>query len=597
MKTSWRSPDGKLIPLSLHRPHAAGVSALAIALNLGDHKEPAPATAPALRFCFTTPGIPSDALHFRFGDASPHGPDESGMHSSGHIIAWSALRTKNKNDSINWSKLRPLCVNIRPAWQDSPARQTGLDLPFSPLTRIQSSRTISFCKAQAANTTLIPGPWRAFPKRDSNPYRMPWQSGRGGPYPYIHALCPSPPCKEAGMLAPWSLFYQYNQQFNYIWRNPPARQGPHSCPWGPMDYERQCQRAYQPASGTQLGHNLFFSLSLVGDKNAISLFFYQYVYSRHCTRRPPSGWRDAYFYQERPLVPAAETRRYYYVLNTVLLTRLPDGAPIETLELRLRADLDSFCWQMQARLASAEALQLLRASESPDQPMLVEARLNGWQWLFNVDTWSEQRRFGSAERRVSGRSRSAVLAAPSAHLINLSPQQDHSAQQLALAALEAAAIAENAKNPISWQLDWQIVDWLVPGGLYSVAGVTAMETIRDIASAAHGLVQSHPYKDKLLILPRYAMPPWQWSLDTVDILVPESMLLAMEEKRDARPQYNAVFISGTTSGGISAKVSREGTAGDRSGPMFTHPLITAEEVARARHGHAGNIGRVAKLPS
>ena len=102
-------------------------------------------------------------------------------------------------------------------------------------------------------------------------------------------------------------------------------------------------------------------------------------------------------------------RRVYFVINEVTLTCWPDGTPVPVLGLSLSLDADSWAWGFEATLPLiAEALVVPDDGASPVE---LIATVNGTAFHVLAENLSRERVFGDASIRISGRGRSAALAA------------------------------------------------------------------------------------------------------------------------------------------------------------------------------------------
>jgi hypothetical protein len=120
-------------------------------------------------------------------------------------------------------------------------------------------------------------------------------------------------------------------------------------------------------------------------------------------------------------------RRVYFVINEVTLTRWPDGTPVPVLGLSLSLDADSWAWGFEATLPLiAEALVVPDEGASPVE---LIAAVNGTAFHVLAENLSRERVFGDASIRVTGRGRSAALAAPYAPEIAFANTEPRSAQQ------------------------------------------------------------------------------------------------------------------------------------------------------------------------
>ena len=131
-----------------------------------------------------------------------------------------------------------------------------------------------------------------------------------------------------------------------------------------------------------------------------------------------------------------------------------------------------------------------------------------------------------------------------------------------------------------WNVDWQLTDWIVPGGVWMHQG-TWISAISDIAGAAGGYLQPHDTEQIMRVLPLWPQPWWRFDQLAPDIELPEGYSEVDDPSITYQPAYNRIFVSGET-GGILADVTRAGTAGDILKPMVVHPLITEVGVAQKR---------------
>lgn len=276
-------------------------------------------------------------------------------------------------------------------------------------------------------------------------------------------------------------------------------------------------------------------------------------------------------------------RRAYIVLNSATLTVAATGQPIQHTGLSLQLDIDSWAWGWSASVP-ASYLPTLRPS-GPDGFVEVIATINGEPFRLLVESLQRERRFGRADLRIGGRSRSAWLSSPHAPTITRYNSESRTAQQL----LEDV-LTENGVS-IGWAVDWQITDWLVPAGAWSHQGSYIDAAVR-IAEAAGAVIQPHPTDQTLRVLHRYPAAPWEWPDATPDIALPEDVVTVEGFEWADKPRYDAVYLAGS----ILAHVKRAGTSGGVVAPMVTDPLITHVDAGRQR-GRAvlGDVGRQAQI--
>lgn len=468
---------------------------------------------------------------------------------------WNQHRPLSRSVCPGWLRQRPVAASTAAPWSSPDVRDRHSVQPWSQLAPLDGTGTAAGWRSPGAKDHRTRGGWAS----------LGTHADRDRAIAYLY-----PPRRHLRVrLAHNRAEVLDAPLFEVPWGNPPPKDRLHETVWGRRYYQEICWRRYEPPPGGAIRFNLDQRISQVGDGLNITFWFDQYTYDRRCRHREPSGWRDAYFYIQPAPIPSGPVRRFYFVLNSALLTRLPERTAIDVASLTVATDVDSFCWSLSATLNSTAALDLLR----PGAPVDVEVNINGHLWVVQVERWTEGRRFAGGDRGVSGRSRSAALAAPAGPIITRTESQQRTAVQLAEAALDDIA---------DWTIDWDLVDWLVPGGLWSCAEQTPIQILQGIAEAGHGFVQSDPTAKTIHIKPRYAVMPWLWGSATPDLIIPEAMILTMDGSWEPKAQYNAAFVSGAGTGGIAAKVVRAGTGGDVAAPMFTHPLITDTDVALAK---------------
>lgn len=273
-------------------------------------------------------------------------------------------------------------------------------------------------------------------------------------------------------------------------------------------------------------------------------------------------------------IKTVPTRSTYIVINSVTLVRLPDNTALQAYSLSLKWDADSWSVGWSASLP-ATALDAVMPS-GIGEPVELLATINGTAVRLLAESISRDRRFGDARLNVGGRGRVAWLADPYAPSVARSASAAMTSQQLA-----AEALTENGVS-IGWGLDWQIADWLVPGGVWSHQG-TMIDAVKRIAEAAGGYVLGHRTDQILHIRPRYPLLPWEWAAATPDLILPAAVASTEAISWSESPAYNRVFVAGQEQG-RTGQITRAGTAGDILAPMVTDPLITHADAARARGG-------------
>lgn len=279
--------------------------------------------------------------------------------------------------------------------------------------------------------------------------------------------------------------------------------------------------------------------------------------------------------------------RTYIVHNDIILRRTDNSLMLPALSLSLSIDTDSWCWGWSASLPAAHLDNVLPASGNA--PVEFEAVINGVYWLLLGEKVRRDRRFGSSRIALSGRGIAAELGAPYAPPVSRTNTIDRNAQQLMDDALMINGVG------IGWTLNWGLVDWLVPAGVWNHTG-SHIEAVTRVAEAAGGYVQASRASRILNILPRYPVMPWDWETSVVpDFALPAAVTTTEAIEWQDNPDFNAVYVSGEQVG-VLAQVMRQGTAGDLAAPMIVDPLTTHADAARQRgESVLGASGRLQRL--
>lgn len=263
-------------------------------------------------------------------------------------------------------------------------------------------------------------------------------------------------------------------------------------------------------------------------------------------------------------------RRVYYMLHEASVVRLPGREPIEVMSLRMSADRSSYCWSIQGR-AHVTQRALLEASGA--EPTEIEVTVNGTAWRFVVESVPISRAFGSTTVTFAGRGLACYLSSQYA------PTHTHTEA----AAKTAQQLGNDELDLTGWALDWQLDDWLVPGGVWSYTGLAPIDALGRIVGAAGGYLHGHRAAKTLHALPAFPALPWDLAAATPDITVPEAAVRALSSTPASTPLVNAVYVSGERAG-VTALVRRYGTAGDDMAEMIIDALCTHDTAARQRGG-------------
>lgn len=378
-----------------------------------------------------------------------------------------------------------------------------------------------------------------------------------------------PDKKELDLTVPWAELDHISRELGLDYTSPPSKDVLKPIVSGPHWYPRWCEWHYPLPDGGNLVFD--FTTEAYTAPAGDALIFDSAddaarIYT--CYDGTWNGPKDAYWYQPHDWeIITPNIRSYYIIMNTVSLKRVSDNTPIPIMGMSVNADMDSWCWTLSANLRRKVDLDLVRPSQAG--PVEVEANINGNTFRFIIESYGDDRQFGQQGFSISGRSKSAYLAAPYSMPASLMQPNQRTAAQL----------ADEALLNSGFTVDWQLPDWLVPAGAYSVSQQTPMQQLLTIAAAAGGVVHSDLAANTINIVPWYQHMPWEWPAATVDAILPT--FKSRRTNYQPQPQYTGVCTSGQAQG-VMCLVKRSGTDGSDQPQMITDPLITATEAGLAR---------------
>ncbi|WP_051309011.1 hypothetical protein [Desulfogranum japonicum] len=440
---------------------------------------------------------------------------------------WSEVKRLTGLTRAAWSRLSRNENALQAPWGSPATQELKVDAPHGDLERhIDEDQASPWANPLAKDSDHLPVTWDDSAREDSLDIVAPW--GKGNPNDEHHRTL-----------------------------------------WGKKYYDEICTRDYEPPAGLALDFHLDTPIEEVDDRLLIRVHFDSLTYDLRCRHREPSGFRDRYDYQRIDIsTQYTPVRKVYLIMNNALLTRVSDNAPIDIKGMEITTEIDSWCWSFTGELHSREALELCTGTSNP---VAVRAYVNGYEWVFWIESWRESRAFGTRSYTITGRSQSAELAAPYAPTRSYVEGSPATAVQLCEAELVNTG----------WTITWNLDDWLVPGGAYSYVDQSPLQAIKRIVETPGGVLQSDRLTKTLYANPRYAVKPWTWDSATANIALTDSIIRQLSHEWSQSQQCNAVFVSGQNQG-VVVKVYRTGTAGDICAPMVTDALITSTEPAYQR---------------
>lgn len=294
----------------------------------------------------------------------------------------------------------------------------------------------------------------------------------------------------------------------------------------------------------------------------------------------PTGWK-LLFVCRRPgtvLPPAAivvPAQRTYIMINSIEIRRADNlgGDPLPSESFSMSLNRQSWTWQFSAAFHASARDALTPGAGG--QPVELEVRVNNQPFRLQAERIGRSRKFGEHMVTVSGRGKAAVLDAPHAPVQTFSHTLDRTAHQLMTEVLTVNGVG------FGWSVDWNLTDWLVPGGVWMHQG-TFITALADIAASVGGYLQPHDTDSVLRVLPSWPKPWWDWGTLAPDIELPDGIAEVDDTEVVDQPAYDRIFVSGEARG-VLADLTRSGLPGTvLKQPMAVHPLITSMDAARQR---------------
>ncbi len=247
----------------------------------------------------------------------------------------------------------------------------------------------------------------------------------------------------------------------------------------------------------------------------------------------------------------------------------PKSTPVKLLMLNIGLAEGDYAWTGEIGIAQAFNFQRL----SIDDPLSLT--IGGEKYELLVDNKTASRSgVGAPELRAAVISKSATLTAPRAAPIERSWGQ----------AIQARDAAEEA---VGTTIDWQLLDWQIPGGRLAVYGAAPLEVVKTIAHAAGGVVETKT-DGSLLVRHLFPVAVPDWGKVAPDhILTDTEHNLAVIESHRYRHRCDRVTVRGyqPQTGYLSMEVDdRQG--GLNGGRTNFVPGATAGILVRAGPGIA-----------
>lgn len=283
-------------------------------------------------------------------------------------------------------------------------------------------------------------------------------------------------------------------------------------------------------------------------------------------------------------IPAIPNQNWWYILNSLSVTRLDNDAEILVYDGNYRTDRSSWAWSYSLTVPHTEIAKLEPIN---GQPVVLKIMVNGHEHHMLLENRTRSRNFGNITYTLTGRSQTALLDAPYAPLRSFLQENERTSVQLAQAELDRV-FSDTALN-------WQLIDdlgWIVANNSLSYSNLAPIAAIKLIAESGGGFIYSEKSSNTLSIKPLYKKTFWDtFTVDDYDRLVPDSLVTSQSTDYELYPDYNGITLTNDRTG-KQAQVKRTGTAADVLLPPENNPLfdvVSMGAFGKAKLAKAGMV--------
>ena len=271
-------------------------------------------------------------------------------------------------------------------------------------------------------------------------------------------------------------------------------------------------------------------------------------------------------------IPAIPNRNWWYILNTLSVTRLDNGEKITVYNGSYNTDRSRWCWSYSLTVPATEIPKL---EPITGQPVILKILVNGNEHHMLLENRSRSRSFANDRFTLTGRSQTALLDSPYSAVRSFLQENERTSVQLVQAEIDRSSGQSN--------LNWQLIDdlgWIVANQSLSYNNLSPIAAIKLVVESGGGFIYSEKGSNTLSIKPQYKKTYWDsMAVDDYDRLIPESIVLSQSTDYEQYPNYNAITLTNDRSG-ATGQVKRTSTAGDviypsENNPLFNHVSMTS----------------------
>lgn len=271
-------------------------------------------------------------------------------------------------------------------------------------------------------------------------------------------------------------------------------------------------------------------------------------------------------------IPAIPNKKGWYVLNTLKVTRLDNGADIAVYNGSYNTDRSRWCWSYSLTVPNSEIAKLEPINS---QPVILKIVVNGTEHHMLLENRSRSRSFADITWNLTGRSQTALLDAPYSALRSFLQENERTSVQLIQAEIDRSSSQPN--------LNWKLIDdlgWIVANESLSYSNLSPIAAVKTVVESGGGFVYSEKGSNTLSIKPLYKKTFWDsLTFSDYDRLIPESIVTSLSTDFELYPHYTAITLTNDRHA-LQAQVKRTSTAGDvllpsENSPLFNHVSMGA----------------------
>ena len=283
-------------------------------------------------------------------------------------------------------------------------------------------------------------------------------------------------------------------------------------------------------------------------------------------------------------IPGIPNRNWWYILNSLSVTRLDNGVTIEVYDGNYSTDRSCWCWSY---TLTVPASQIGKLEPINGQPVILKIIVNGTEHQMLLENRRRSRKFAQDTYTLIGRSQTALLAAPTAPLRSFLQENDRTSVQLCQAELDRV-FSDTVLN-------WQLIDalgWIVERECLSYSNLAPIDAIKMVVESGGGFIYSEKGSNTLTIKPLYKKTFWDvLSIAEYDRLLPVSAVVSQSTDYQIYPDYNGITLTNDRKA-LVAQVKRTGTSADtllqpENNPLFNHVSMGA--YGKAKLAKAGMV--------